>query len=399
MGTSLVATRSVTGVLLRAAFCGSLVASCTTTPTDSAAPILSAEPSAPVATAEPDATPAAARVAIRWERITALANEGDIRDVVRGDRGWVAIGRCFIERAFECPLAWQSSDGTTWSRHPIPHRLPDVEMHGVASGAPGFVIVGSEGDDDVGGDRVWTSPDGRSWTRLGRIPAGKEHVYVVALAPTGTILVGNPNWEGEEPRIDTFSSTDGKDWTRLRPEDFGVDLLHVETFESTAKEVVLTGVVCDGCDLDHKVWTSSDGVSWTEVGAFRGGITSFVTLGQVRVASVVECFDEFGDCRTQLWTSTADGPWVRTLDRDDIESPAIVIVGSTFLVLTALYGQDESRYVALASSDGLTWAEASSEGLPGANDECTPSGGWLIAAGQTILFGSNDCGSWRGTVE
>lgn len=383
-------------VVTSAALIAMFVAGCSAPVNESGAPA-SLNPTPPSTTvAPPSATPAPTETApptglvsdipIHWGPDSSLKEAGFIRDVVRGDHGLVAIGDCYPERTFECPQVWHSSDARTWSRHPLPHRWPDVWPNAVAVGATGYVISGAERDLAVGGPlpvaqqwlRIWASPDGKAWKRIGVLRIGDE-AYFLALAPTGRIIVGTGSFD--ESSTGLFSSADALEWRAVKPADLGVEALRVEYLESTATEVVLAGSPCDGCG--HQLWTSTDSLHWAAKGPIPGSPRSFATDGRVRVVT-------WG---SEIWTSTDDGPWVLRYAQPDLEDTQVIVTPFGFLAV----GGGEGGYSLLTSVDGLTWASVANDGLPVQyDDDCAP--GWLTTSGETILLGQDNCPFWQGTV-
>ena len=97
--------------------------------------------------------------------------EGDARigAVAVGGPGFVAVGSDGDDVA-----VWTSADGQTWSRVPDDEAVfggPGIQgMADVALGRPGLVAVGRDsslvGPDTYAVAAVWTSPDGISWSRV-----------------------------------------------------------------------------------------------------------------------------------------------------------------------------------------------------------------------------------------
>jgi hypothetical protein len=108
-------------------------------------------------------------------------------------------------------------------------------MRSITTGGPGFVAVGR---DDSGGNAdaaVWTSPDGRTWTRVADdAPVfggpGAQWMLGVAAGGPGFIAVGADGAGGPSrwpelavPDLDPFDpadaavwvSPDGLDWSRV----------------------------------------------------------------------------------------------------------------------------------------------------------------------------------------
>jgi hypothetical protein len=350
----------------------------------------------PPATAPPaTSTPTGKHVTIRWE-LDAEFRAAELRGIVRGTDGLVAFGGCDHDHGFTCPTAWFSSDGRAWSGREVPHEWPCVELHAAAAGATGYLIAGSESNqncsslpEEQDGTRIWGSPDGRRWDLLGVVRLDKCCPSLLALAPTGRIIVGAH--DSEWPSIDLLSSEEGRQWDALEPSDFGVEALNVYSLESTPTEVVLIGSACPRCEV--QMWTSTDGIAWSSAGTFPTPVSSVIADGQVRVVHSTR--QDPGDSlpTTEFHASVDGGVWRVVQEVRDLQATRVTFTGSMFVAVG--FGWYRG-HVVLASPDGFAWTQVPIDGLPEAfDDECEY--GWLTGWGETLLMGQKLCGTWRGT--
>ncbi|GLX08494.1 hypothetical protein [Microbispora sp. NBRC 16548] len=141
----------------------------------------------------PDKVRAMRAVAARGDRVVALADPGSgdsISVVLRSDDG-----------------------GRTWLRTAA--ALADVrpEPGALAVTKKGFVLVPTRQKSDGGEVRVYCSPEGADWTQCGTIgPLGAEGTGVRGLAASaaGVAAVAESAWE----RYAVYTSQDGRKWTR-----------------------------------------------------------------------------------------------------------------------------------------------------------------------------------------
>jgi len=102
-----------------------------------------------------------------WRDVVASGMDS-VTAVAGGPGGFVATGRAGSEAA-----VWRSADGTTWERVDDDAFADPVDLHlgAAAATSTGYVVVGATGtclrttcpDQDV---VIWTSADGRSWSRV-----------------------------------------------------------------------------------------------------------------------------------------------------------------------------------------------------------------------------------------
>jgi hypothetical protein len=256
---------------------------------------------------------------ITWSRV--LLDESIfgswMKGVTAGGPGLVAVGAEGSGAA-----VWTSVDGLTWS--PVAEDIeifgsPDGQGYGMTSvtvGGPGLVAVGS--NVDVGGVAVWTSVDGRTWSRVSDETPTSNHspegfMWDVTAGGPGLVAVG---FDG--PNAAVWTSTGGITWSQI-PHDEAVlggsgDVLMSMNGVTTSNEgLVAVGLEGHGAprtgpggpnrqqpgygsllSASAAVWTSSDGITWSRVphddtvfGEAAGrwtGITGVTGFGQGVVA-------------------------------------------------------------------------------------------------------------------
>jgi hypothetical protein len=158
-----------------------------------------------------------------WER----ASAGDRSDarvaalaVVQGgphEGRIVAVGATGDAQHATGPAAWFSDDGASWRAADVPGSGP-ATMNGVAAGpAAGLVAVGNDGDSLSG--LSWSSPDGETWSSPATDPSmdnGGSRIQVEAIVWAGAQFVagGHRNFGTQRGTVVIWTSPDGRAWTR-----------------------------------------------------------------------------------------------------------------------------------------------------------------------------------------
>jgi hypothetical protein len=102
---------------------------------------------------------------------------------------------------------WVSTDGQAWAEGPLPGGM--VEAADVAVVGDAFFLTGV-GDNEPGTQRLWTSRDGRSWTRSAPIPVD-ETIFSGLVGVNGLLLLlGSVCAEVCQPAV--WTSADGAAW-------------------------------------------------------------------------------------------------------------------------------------------------------------------------------------------
>jgi serine/threonine protein kinase len=134
----------------------------------------------------------------------------------------VAVGYRTTDAGDRDAAVWVESGGT-WSRMEEGLSEPgEQQMNAVLRGGPGFVAVGT---DDVGGDvdaAVWTSTDGRTWTRVSDPEAtfggpGTQRMSALALFGSTIAAAGYSDTAAGDSNGAIWLSTDGTNWIRQGP--------------------------------------------------------------------------------------------------------------------------------------------------------------------------------------
>ena len=331
-----------------------------------------------------------------------------INAVTAGGPGFVAVGRgCVGDSQCEA-IVWTSADGRAWTRTPASDATyigvhfattgPAIGMFDVAAGEPGIVAIGYAARPDLQAT-VWFSPNGTSWERIplgleppATSPSGLLGARVSAVTWDGGqfVLVGEDRsgWNGDgatlaaaKARAAAWTSPDGRTWTRV-PHN---PVFEVGGFTDTMEDpssggmadviagpdgLIATGSVCNaklvvGCQ--PAVWTSLDGTSWERmkgVPALSGSLRAIAASGTGYVAVGVGTVLTSRDGRT----------WVQQPVEPPNDFQTVTWIGDRFFA-TVLGG----RETVWTSEDGSAWIPAVVDGGP-TTDAKDASAKWHFAA-------------------
>lgn len=294
-------------------------------------------------------------------------------DLAIGRDSWVTVGWgiCF------------STDGVTWESV-----LPDDELGVPGDAYPGdvssltvfgdgYVAVGAAPTDESGGQEVaavWTSPDGRAWTRAldpdltpptPPIPSGvstsRGSIQSVAEGGPGLVAIGSVftgtfvdgtlvTPQAYDPAI--WTSTDGLGWDRAAVHSDAAVSLNIADVVTTDD-----GFLAVGHEGRHAaVWTSRDGSVWREreLDPLIPGAFAAVTSIDGRLVAVGAA-----DHQDLIWTSDDGIHWQVAHDSDlGAVGTFSDVAGSRDGLIAVGYEGDFEVVVdpvVLVSSDGITW--------------------------------------------
>jgi len=344
----------------------------------------------------------------------------EMNSVVSWEGGFVAVGSDGGELGRNAAV-WVSADGLMWSR------IVDAEglnaggwqtMNAVTTGGPGLVAVGTSAPglhkDDAA---VWTSTDGLRWIRVSDDSgdfsgAGDHHMADVVAGGPGLVAVGSVG-SVDAGVAAVWTSQDGLTWTRVEhnEEVLGGDGWQFMT-SVTLSDLGLVAVGGDGSGgaLDAAVWTSPDGLVWSQVvdtdGALAGSgdqVMASVTVGGPGLVAVGR--EKPGsDFDSVVWVSLDGASWTRIDNGDVFGGPGDQVVAQVFEVSGGLmavgYERIEDRDAQVwESTDGLVWVKSTDPGLvdEGLQEihSVASSAKRIIAVGYSGDIAGNDAAIWH----
>jgi hypothetical protein len=283
-------------------------------------------------------------------------------DVAAYGDGFVAVGE---DLQFDGPVnsrIWTSPDGMTWtSLGMAANDLADAEVDLVATNGTRLVAVGGARAGDATGEGlariIWVSDDAASWRRLssGQPPFDGIFVSGVVGGPAGFIA-----WGADGTRAAIFHSEDGTAWTRTAP-DPSFDGAEVRDIKSYRGGFVAIGahrptpppgspLMVGGPDTSTAAaWWSADGLSWQAADTDPGPGLGSLDVGASGLFALGG--SGCGGCVGPgiVWRSD-DGRHWRRIGSDVVASPAYASDGARII----RFDQQGSGDVS-SSTDGSTW--------------------------------------------
>ena len=269
---------------------------------------------------------------------------------------------------------WLSNDGTTWTQTFLDDPgKGHSSMQYVVAAAGGLVGIGTSGVDHCTAPgegmtcdplpvAIWTSIDGRTWRHV-PTPASFQGAAVTDMAagPSGILAIGDTGWD--RPWI--WSSPDGRQWTRESMPAAAFEGAHLRRVAAASDGWALVGsvggrqpVCCAGGDPTGRpaAWYSSDGTTWTRAST-RTPVTGRGELGTLSVGSggLVAMEAVGGASRGSIqWISSDGRSWVNRPWSFDVPSPVRPIAsdGARMVWAGSAPGGPLPLFV---STDGRTW--------------------------------------------
>ena len=304
--------------------------------------------------------------------------------------------------------AWSllASDGSAFGGMP-----PVQGVIALAAGGPGLVAVGTEYTEAEGDVAVWTSLDGRAWSRVPHDESvfggeGLQYPLGVAAGGPGLVAVGVDE-AGGDPDAAVWTSPDGLVWARV-PHDEAVfggnDLQTMTSVTTGGPGLVAVGADGSGGDWVLAVWTSPDGLNWERLplnGAALGGSSGQraeqVVAWSGGLVAVGEAISEEGYCAA-VWVSPDGVNWSRVPHDEAVfggegtQSMESVALGGPGLVAVGFDGPPgEFDGAVWTSPDGVVWSRVADDGAVFGGEgsqvisEVLAVGGGLVAVGREEL--------------
>jgi hypothetical protein len=282
-------------------------------PSTSVQPVISGSPvEDPTAPPSPFSSASATQDAsgLSWSEAGRFADDGLqlVTDVSAWSGGFLAIGQAWAgDNAADVsePRIWSSSDGRAWTRVEADLGAASVELRGISRlSAGGVMIIGripAGGGSDYAA-RAWRSDDGQAWTALD-LPSELVGSIDVASGPVGHVIsTGRALWYSAEV----------ESWQRVHRAPTGIALRSPVAGDE--------GFVVPAYRTDDSgaaiVYASGDGLAWFE------GSPSDAVLGVASWRGDWLGWSYTADPETISILWSADGlEWSVALDVNDLTPP------------------------------------------------------------------------------
>jgi hypothetical protein len=214
----------------------------------------------------------------KWARLKIKAPKGSaITAIATLDGLTVVSGTAQADAEVAEGLVWTSPDGTVWS----PATPVAGQVYGLTSVPGGLIGAGLLGHAAA----VWTTSDAVTWTPTTLAPSGRA-LHIVA-GPNGTLIaagaIGGLH-DATSPAV--WTSVDGGlTWSQTILEGLLPGFWSIPAAALTPIGFVVTlSEIGQGGSIGH-VWTSPDGLTWSETFVDQTG--SFLAAGSVGADAMV----------------------------------------------------------------------------------------------------------------
>jgi len=208
---------------------------------------------------------------VNWTRVVTtgaiFSPRSSHRVVAFNNRLWVIGGLDYFTTEGSTPNfnneVWSSADGVSWTQHPNPGFAARASHEAVVLNGRLWIIAGSIASGVV--NDVWSTADGQAWTSETASAAFSARYghKVVALNNQLYLLGGGTGAGGGTDEV--WRSADGRTWIQLPGTRFASRIEHGATVLGGRMYVVAGATTSDyfGATAYNDVWSSSDGVTWT----------------------------------------------------------------------------------------------------------------------------------------
>jgi hypothetical protein len=244
---------------------------------------------------------------------------------------------------------WSSTDGSPWTRLPLPASMQGGTIDGVVPAPAGIIAFGWTGDEAQ--SMLWASADGTNWTETADL-AEMDPVTAMTFGPNALVAFGTRfSQELGDLELIAAASSDGAHFGRTT----------APSLVATSIESVVAGpaglvAVGNGGDEDLNftgvTMQSPDGLTWTQGSATDGSFAG-VALQDVHVVpngyvalGFVPDIAEFGVATGGSWFSSDGLSWASTAELGEqfsqLDASAVSQSGIVAFTVTEEQPDDET---------------------------------------------------------
>jgi class 3 adenylate cyclase len=189
----------------------------------------------------------------------------EIREIIRIDNGFLAVGRSETEVGDSDPAVWFSSpSGQTWERlgQESLGQIGYQTMTTVVAGGPGYIAAGFDTVLGHADAAIWTSSDLRNWERVDRSDSvfggeGSQKINVLTRVGKRFVAAGFDESLGDGDAA-VWVSTDGERWTREPGSAIpgGEFRQQIDGLVAIGGRMLAVGQEARTDDIDAAIWTA-----------------------------------------------------------------------------------------------------------------------------------------------
>lgn len=339
----------------------------------------------------------------------------------RPDGGLFAIGDDLTGEADGTllqPSTWTSPDGSVWTRLPdspafVSRRSSWEELvSDVVPYGSGFIAVGVEeqSDGSSADAAAWHSPDGKTWTRSSVADGTGRTMDQVVATDHGFVAIGEAEYSfhaGFGGGTAIWTSHDGRAWTRLadkaappRGTALRAIVASSDAFLSTAWFEHSEGETTSRQPVTAGIWQSADAIHWQPIPGTPLGVAQIVHTQRGLVAIGSDGSDE--SVRPASWRSDDGRSWtpVELPEPDGLPAGTAVypqrLAAGTDGYLALGEREDDFSAVGWTSVDGTAWSLVDLTGTvaDARIDHVWAVGGSILVVGDRIASDSRDPVVW-----
>ena len=278
---------------------------------------------------------------------------------------------------------WSSTAGDAWSKHSLSAAVPGKSATAMVPFNNRLWVLGDE-------MQLWSSADGIAWTEEAHTtPAVSSLAQMLARSDRLVLIAG---WQYAAPNYyrQVWQSTDGKSWSLLtNAAPFSPTNLN-QVVELNGTLLAFAGN--DTNEMTPEVWASSDGASWTQVvaNAPYGPRLGYRVVVHNNLVYVIGGYSSqsLGTIANDVWSSPDGVTWTQVASDGTLPMRTF---GSGMSVAgnMCLYPGSVSFHDVWCSSDGKTWQQRSND---------VPNGAFAILNGTAFVVGSSQSRYWSNDV-
>lgn len=284
----------------------------------------SAPPAAPAPSPSALGGVASAFVAggVAWQPAVGAPAQAYTAALGRVDGSWLRFAR---DPLGQHTVVERSPDGVAWTTVPTGSAFAGLDVDhgdwvlGTAERQGTIVAVGASVlfDGSSGDATAWWSTDGKAWHRA-TVPGGADaEIAAVAAGATGFVAVGSDGYPGGNTQLPgargaaVWTSADGRAWTRVPPQDgFAGGIMRSVVFDGSRYVGGGERIPRAGAGMpEPPIWTSADGRHWSRTA--RGSLPAVFDLVRLAVApgGVFALAGSLDGSAAALYRSEGQGAW------------------------------------------------------------------------------------------